>query len=219
MFEQEIAQALKRQEIKNQLGIRKTGYDNLIITPTVTFYEGTPDKPIRFITAGKGRLVSNALISIVNLMSGTVSAATQNYFWMSSYGVGTDVCPPLVPSIRLGTGTTATAQNTTALVTPLAIAPDLISGTVSNPSSGVYRISYDATWNAGALGTPTITEAALFGKANAVLRAFETADLVSSSVAIVLVDRITSTDEDFEAFEVNGSNPLTVQYQIECRFA
>ena len=209
MFEKEIEEALRKQEQLNQAGLRDPRFDSIKITPIITFYEGTPEQPGKFITAGKGRLVGNALISLANLMSGNYTGAgTQMFYWMYSYATGGSGIPT-VPSIRLGIGTTPTVYNTTQLATIINTPPSTLTGGVSSPSAGIYKITLTATWNPGALGTPTITEAALYAKTySSALANFNTASYEYTDTAINLVDRICSTDGDFSSFVVNASNPL-----------
>lgn len=209
----EIADSIARQNMLNQLGNRNPSLDAIMIKPRFTFIEGTPQKPIKHIASGHGRLVANGLISIANLI-GCATLGGAYYLWMYGAAVGGSGVPA-VPSIRLGIGTTATAYNTTQLASIISTAPNTISGSISNPSAGVYNITMTATWNAGTLGTPTITEAALYAIGNNVLQTFGASAITQSCV---MMDRICSTNSDFTAFEVNASNPLTLDYTIEVAY-
>jgi hypothetical protein len=150
-LQRDINRDLKIQHIKDFLHLRNSKMDSIKITPHVSFYYGTPEHPIKHISSGKGRLVGTSLISQINLMCSAYSS-TQLFGWMNNFGVGSAGIPS-VPSIRLGQGTGATVYNTTQLVNLIAAAPNSISGSVSNPSTGTYLITVNATWNAGTLGT------------------------------------------------------------------
>lgn len=214
----EIEEALARQEADTILGKRKSSHDHITITPSFTFIEGTPEHPIRHIASGKGRLLGNGLVSLANFISGNQSGpGTPMYYWMHSFAVGSSGVPT-VPSIRLGIGTTATAYNTTQLASIINTAPNTVSGSVSNPSVGVYKMTSTATWNAGTLGTPTITEAGLYCQTYSSALASFGATFNSSDTDINLVDRICSTDGDFTAFTVNAANPLTLYYPVQISF-
>jgi hypothetical protein len=213
-LDKEIEHALKMQHIKDVLGLRKSHTDYIKITPRVTFFEGTPQHPVRHITSGRGRLVAQGLIGLCDYM-GTSYYSNTYAGWMYNYGVGAGGIPA-VPSIRLGTGTTATLYNTSQLQTIISTAPNTATGSISSPSAGIYRVTCNATWNAGTIGTPTITEAALYANSNNVLQLFGAGNV---SYGVMLVDRVCSTDGDFASFAVNATKPLTVQYQVQVQFA
>lgn len=212
---QQIEIALAENCERTQKGLRDGSRDSFKITPHINFFEGTPEHPTRHITSGYGRLVNLGLISLANFI-GCSTSITYNYYWCKSFGVGTDICPPGVPSIRLGTGTTATIHSTNALATAITTAPDTATGSTSNPSAGTYRVTLNATWNAGALGTPTITEAAFYAYTNSVLQAFGTDNIFTNT--ITLVDRVCSSNGDFSSFVVDSGEPLTAQYEIDLTY-
>lgn len=216
----EIEEALENQKTNPQ---RHSSQDAIQIMPVFTFIEGTPNHPIRHIASGKGRLLQQGLISITNLLSaatiGHDGAGTMAYGWMYAFAAGSNGIPA-VPSIRLGTGTTSTTYNMTQLSSILSTAPSSVTGSVSNPSAGVYKITPTATWNAGTIANETeITEAGLYAYGEFQQQAFGAtyANCVTDTVG--LVDRICSTDNDFTTVTVNASNPLTLYYGIQVSFA
>jgi hypothetical protein len=214
ILDKQIQHSLMMQRIKDVLGLRKSRQDSFKVTPRVAFFEGTPERPIRHITSGRGRLVSQGLIGLADYMG--IGYYSNNYCgWMYQYGVGGSGIP-VVPSIRLGTGTTATLYNTSQLQTIISTPPNTATGSISNPSAGIYRVTCNATWNAGTIGTPTITEAALYANSNNVLQPFGAGNV---GYAVMLVDRVCSTDGDFNSFAANATKPLTVQYQVQVQFA
>jgi hypothetical protein len=219
-LQRDITHALKKQNLKDKLHLRNSKMDSIKITPSVSFYYGTPEHPIQHITSGRGRLLGNGLISIANLIGSATATYSGGvaYFWMQNFAVGSSGVP-LVPSIRLGVGTTATAYNTTQLANIISTAPNTVSGSISNPSTGTYLITLNATWNAGTLGTPTITEAGLYAFGEFTLQSFGATYANCVTDTIALVDRICSADGDFTAFTVNASYPVTVAYPIQIAYA
>lgn len=222
-LEKQITQALAAQDELNRTGKRDASRDCIQIMPIVTFIEGTPENPIRHITSGSGRLTRYGLISLANWVASasasfTGASNTNANCWMKDYAVGNSGVPS-VPSIRLGTGATSTTSDITSLVTIINTPPSSVSGNVSNPSAGVYRVTPTATWNAGTLGTVTITEACLYATIENQLQAFGATYETHKTNNVEVVDRICSTDGDFAEFTVNSSNPLTVLYNIQFSFA
>lgn len=221
-LEKQITQALAAQDMLNRTGKRDASRDCIQIMPIVTFIEGTPENPIRHITSGRGRLTRYGLISLANWVASESASSNGSgvpaYCWMKDYAVGNSGVPS-VPSIRLGTGATSTTSDMTSLVTIINTPPSSVSGNVSNPSPGVYRVTPTATWNAGTLGTVTITEACLYATIENQLQAFGATYTTHITNNVEVVDRICSTDGDFAEFTVNSSNPLTVLYNIQFSFA
>ncbi len=203
--------------------LRHSGQDAIQVVPVFTFIEGTPSKPIRHIASGRGRLLQQGLISVANLI-GCASISSNGgpnhaYAWLNAFAVGSNGIPA-IPSIRLGTGTTSTTYNMTQLASILSTAPSSVTGSTSNPSNGVYKITPTATWNAGTIaGSTEITEAGLYAYGEFQQQSFGAGYASCVTDTVGLVDRICSTDDDFTAFEVNASNPLTLYYGIQVSFA
>jgi hypothetical protein len=201
-----------KQLLKGKLRLRNTFGDEIRIKDEITCWQG--DK-IQFRT--KGHIVSQGLICIVN--------------WISYAGSGTAVaCWGLMPSsgwyIRCGTGTGATSQSTTGLVTQVSTTPNTLSGTNSNPATGQYRIAWTATWNSGVLSAITITEFGMwwnnsFGSSGAMsLNSFGNTGYANQSGSNPeFTSRISSTDGDFTSFTVNTTVPLTLQWNLTFTFA
>ena len=219
-IEKAVKESLRNQEELNRSGERDASRDAIQICPYAYFIEGTSEKPLKYLTGGRGRLTVNGLISLVNYMGGGGGTDTYSarFCWMTGFAVGS-AGVPTVPSVRLGLGTTSTVYNVTQLENPLNTAPNAISGSISNPSAGTYRITLTATWNAGTIANETeITEAAFFAKVNPVLQGFE-GEWSYLHESIQLIDRLCSTDGDFTTITVNSSNPLTFYYVIPIAFA
>ena len=196
------------------MGLRNKRLDSVRITPTVSFFEGTAQTPIRHIATTKGHIVSYGLISLINYMGGSMLSNYQ-YCWMYSFAVGNNAVPPNVPSIRLGTGNVATTQSTTSLSTPLTTAPNVVSGSITNPSNGLFKVICNATWNAGTLGAPTIREAAIWVYGQNSIQSF---GATYQANMLFMADRISSADGDFAAFTVNSSKPLSCQYTLAVQY-
>ena len=200
-----------KQLLKGKLRLRNTFGDEIRVKDEITCWQG--DK-LQFRT--KGHIVSYGLMLMVNYLSfaGT-SSATAAYGMMYSW------------YIRCGTGTGATGQATIGLVTINSTAPNTMSGTNSNPSTGQYRIAWTATWNSGTLSAITITEFGMwwnngFAGSPTVpsLTSFGSNYIYQSGGANTqFASRISSTDGDFTSFTVNTSVPLTLQWNLTFTFA
>ena len=121
-------------------------------------------------------------------------------------------------SLYLGSDTsTATTHDMTALVSPIGAspgtAPNSKDGYLSNPSAGVWRVVYSATWDAGTV-SGTVGEAALY-LCKAQYFAFEQTKWAVSYSHQSMVSRLASADGAFSAFVINTSKPLTATWVIE----
>jgi len=129
------------------------------IKDEICVWEGEgKNRKLRF--KSKGHIVNKGLIWLINLSatSGTGLSGTNGYYnYFGSY----NFTPSGNSYIRLGTGGNTTVATTTALTTPNATVPSSQAGTTANPSSGVYRVSWTATWNAGSIAAIVVTEMGL----------------------------------------------------------
>jgi hypothetical protein len=205
-----------QQSIKNKLGQRNTFGDKIIIIDEVLIYEGNK---LKF--KSKAHIVNQGLIWLINLLSTAGGYNAQmGYSWgFSSYSF----TPSGNSYIRLGTGTGVTTGAMTALITPVATVPSSQSGTTSTPSTGTYRISWIATWNAGVLTAITVTEIGLwlaFGTHSSLQSFGWTQNLsVQTLEAATFLSRLSSSDGDFSSFVVNPSVPLTIEWRLTFTFA
>ena len=151
----------------------------------------------------RGHIVNQALIGLVDLMAVNILSGTAD---VPSRTWGTN------GTIRLGTGVGATTPATVALVSESAVAPSAVSGATSNPSSGVYRCSWIATWIAGSLAAITVTEFGLKLNLYNALYAFGATPPGAATVN-TFASRISSTDGDFVAFVVNIAVPLSIEWR------
>ena len=204
-----------KQLLQGKLRLRNTFGDVIKISDDLTCWQG--DK-LQF--KSKGHLTNYGLIALVNWLSFTY-LSTATVFGIN-YAMGTD------NYIRCGTGhTNTTTATTTALDTINATAPSSYFGTTSNPSAGAYRITWTATWNAGALAAITIYEFGLWfnngwaaSSSQFALQAF-TGGLSSNinNANPEMVSRISDPDGDFAHFTVNTSVPLTLAWNLTFTFA
>jgi hypothetical protein len=195
---------LKKQLLKGKMHLRNTFGDEIRIKETFNVYEG--DKLLfttrghivggntgsnsytyngtTFYTQGSGLAFIANLITCNYTTNGTYSPQGFSYQWRH----------------QVGTGSGTTSPGTSALSAIVSTAANSSSLSWSNPSSGVYRITWTSTWNAGTLSAITISELGLFNN-------------------IGLCSRISSSDGDFTAFQVNVSAPLTAAQTLTLSFA
>ena len=120
-------------------------------------------------------------------------------------------------SIYLGSDTsTPTTHDMTTLVSPIGsspgIAPNSNNGYLSNPSAGVWRVGYSATWDAGTV-SGTVGEVALYLKTTSYFEFGKKPWYCNTGPE--MVSRIASADGAFSAFVIDDTKPLTVTWVIE----
>jgi hypothetical protein len=198
-----------KQSIKDRLGLRNTFGDRILIKDEVLVWQGK-----KLLFKSKGHIVSQGLTELVNLMG--VGGTT------TTYGTpGSGWADQSRGKMLVGTGTGATTAAMTGLVTPNSTLPTTQSGLgwadqIANPTAGVYRVSFIATWAAAALTAITVTELGLFLQVDTTLRAFNG---TVTPANYVFFSRLSSSDGDFTAFLVNIAVPLTVEWRLTFTFA
>lgn len=122
--------------------------------------------------------------------------------------------------MRVGVGGGATTDTTTALTAVNTTNPDSTAIANDNPSSGVYRRKFTATWNAGTLPAITVTEIGVFGFLNTVLGTIPagSAGATTNGVALTLFARLSAADSEFTSFLVNTAVPLVIEYRVVWTF-
>ena len=115
-------------------------------------------------------------------------------------------------TVRVGTGSGATADGTTGLVAEVATAPSSVAYSTDNPVAGQYRAKMTATWNAGVLSAVTVTEIAAKGGCLATLQSL-------THTTNVLLGRLSVTDGEFASFLVNTAVPLVIEIRFTFTFA
>lgn len=174
------------------------------------------------VIRARNKIVGQGLAGIVALLGNGVTTTH------SSSNNGNFAWPPLFETnqqtrsrIRVGTGTGATADGTTALVSETATAADSTAETEDNPSSGVYRVKFTATWNAGTIAAVTVTEIGIFGflRAGGVTQQPSNTGVSTwNGTANSMFARLSSTDSEFTSFLINTAAPLTIEYRIVFTF-
>lgn len=120
--------------------------------------------------------------------------------------------------IRVGTGSGSTIDTTTALVAQVATSPSSTAASFDNPSSGVYRNKFTATWNAGAITGATVQEIGIFGNLLLTLGTSRPSSANSGYSALSLFARLSASDAEFTAFTINTAVPLTIEYRVVFTF-
>jgi len=112
--------------------------------------------------------------------------------------------------------TTTTSAGMTDLVSPILTKANVQQIENSNPSPGVYRVLYRATWNAGTI-SGTCGELGLYLRAWTTL---QTAGATAGSPSHgTFVSRLSAADGDFSSFTIDTTKPLTVEWTLEFSFA
>lgn len=162
---------------------------------------------------GKNKLVQNMLIWFNNITSSNFMYSVNGYFIVTNGW-----------KMYLGTDTTTTTKyNTTVLTTPIGTspgtAPNSTGGSTTNPSNGVFRVMFSATWNANTV-SGTIGEMALYLGIRTSLEGFNwnmsTAGPVTETPK--MASRLAAADGAFTPFAINTANPLTVNWTMQFSF-
>lgn len=171
---------------------------------------------VRIIQGGKvvvearNHFVNQGLMALISLLCISTHGATSYapaFEWTTSRSY---------TGIRLGSNTaTPTTNIMTDLVTPFGPWASSASLSRSNPSPGVYQVTYTSTWDAGSV-SGTIGEVGLHLY---IWDALQAAGGWSGAPAKRLASRLSVADGDFTAYTINTALPLTVQWIIQFSFA
>lgn len=207
-----------KQFFQNGLGLRNSFGDKVIVSDEIRIYEGIGENR-KLKVKSKGHIVNQGLIAITNLLSwSTIIYGNTVNGGLASY----NFTPSGNSYIRLGTGGGATAGTTVSLSAPVATTPSSQAGTTSTPQGGQYRISWTATWNAGALTAITVSEVGLFlafGSSFSTLQSFGWSRNNYVVENAMFFSRLSSADNDFTAFVINTTVPLTIEWRLTLTFA
>ena len=111
----------------------------------------------------------------------------------------------------------------TALTTPSSTVPSSQAGTTSNPSAGVYRVSWTATWNAGSIAALVITEMGLWLAIGTytTLQSFGFQFPLNNQItqSAQFFSRLNEADGDFTHFTINTIVPLMIEWRLTYSFA
>lgn len=141
-----------------------------------------------------------------------------SYNWTSNDGstymvIGSDATHPTLYNM----------SNLTAPIgTPPGTKPNSQSFATANPSNGVYRVVYTATWNGGTVAG-TVGEIGLYLNAVPSLQtagwSFQTNNTVYGNGSTVMTNRLSAADSDFTAFTIDTTVPLVIAWTIQFSFA
>lgn len=208
----EIGLMMLRQRFRDAFHLRNTSGDKILITEQYVVKSGN-----KILFATKGHIVNAGLMMLGNFFtidnlgqnSQAVMCPAHNWGSMGTY-------------IQLGTGGNVTTATTTALTTPVATKANSQSGSFTNPSNGVFKVNFTATWNAGSLTALTITEMGLwlcqFNNLSS-MQTFGSTSYETSGTAYFFFSRISAADNDFQSFVVNTSVPLTITWTLTFQYA
>ena len=208
----EIGLMMLRQRFRDAFHLRNTRGDKILITEQYVVKSGK-----KTLFATKGHIVNAGLMMLGNFFSLGAIGGSSSYCYFPAYGWST-----MNTYIQLGTGGNATTYSTTALTTPVATKPNSQSGSFTNPSNGVFKVNFTATWNAGALTAITVTEMGLWLEALNQLSTMQTFGAMvgpSGANTYFFFSRISSTDGDFTSFVVNTAVPLTITWTLTFQYA
>ena len=125
-------------------------------------------------------------------------------------------------SIYLGTGGAATTVDMTALATSIGTTPGTVPNTKSiafkdGTSDGIWDIIFTGTWNTGTI-TGTVAEMGLYlTKPNAYTYNWSSYG-TSVNGGVAMVSRLCTGDSEFEAFTIDNTKPLTIDWKIRFTF-
>ena len=233
-----------KQSIKDRLGLRNTFGDRILIKDEVLVWQGKKllfKSKGHIVSQGLTELVNLMGVGGTTTTYGTPGSGCpylllellihEVYRTTTTYGTpGSGWADQSRGKMLVGTGTGATTAAMTGLVTPNSTLPTTVtelglflqvdtttqSGLIANPTAGVYRVSFIATWAAAALTAITVTELGLFLQVDTTLRAFNG---TVTPANYVFFSRLSSSDGDFTAFLVNIAVPLTVEWRLTFTFA
>jgi hypothetical protein len=150
--------------------------------------------------------------------------------FIDNWGAGTWGISTYAYDVYIGTNTTTpTSYNTIVLASPIGTAPgtaaNIKTGSTSNPSNGVFRVTFSTTWNAGTV-SGTVGEMALYLTLRSTLQSFGWTILSSGEnhygsfqETKQLVSRLAAADGTLTPFIINTINPLTINWTVQFNFA
>lgn len=177
--------------------------------PGTCFVENCNCDEFHFISRNK--IVGQGLRHLINQgIGGTGVGNNSNGFPFATND-------PTNSYIRVDTGSGATIDTTVGLVAPNTTNPNATTLAFTNPSAGVYRGSFTATWNSGTLTAITVTEIGIFGRLAVTLGTLATNN-GANLTSLALFARLSVTDTEFSSFVVNTAAPLVIEYRVTNTF-
>ncbi len=207
-----IALMMLRQRFRDAFKLRNTNGDKLMVTEQYVIKSGN-----KILFATKGHIVNAGLMMLGNFFDCSYLGNASSNAMLPAYNFAS-----LNSYIQLGTGGNVTTATTTALTTPVAAKANSQSGSYTNPSNGVYKVNYTATWNAGSLTALTITEMGLWLNLFSNITTMQTFGAIPSEYGTAqafFFSRISVADGDFASFVVNTAVPLTITWTLTFQYA
>ncbi|MFQ5906510.1 MAG: hypothetical protein ACE5JA_08050 [bacterium] len=179
--------------------------ENIKITGIVRIIQGE-----KVVVEARNHFVNQGLMALISLLC-------ISYHGHASYAPAREwTTTRAYCGIRLGSDTTTpTAAIMEDLISALGGWASSASLSRSNPSPGVYQVTYTSTWNAGAV-SGTIGEVGLFLY---IWDTLQPAGGNSLTPSKRLASRLSVADGDFTAYTIDTALPLTVQWIIQFSFA
>ena len=208
----EIGLMMLRQRFRDAFHLRNMSGDKILVTEQYVVKSGN-----KILFATKGHIVNAGLMMLGNFFAIDNIASNSQSAYMPAHGWGS-----MATYIQLGTGGNSTTFSTTGLTTPVSTKANSQSGSFTNPSNGVFKVNYTATWNAGALSAITVTEMGLWLNVFSnitTMQTFAGSPVESQTATAFFFSRISSTDGDFTSFVINTSVPLTITWTLTFQYA
>jgi len=201
-----------RQRFRDAFKLRNTEGDKILVTEQYVIKSGN-----RILFATKGHIVNAGLMMLGNFFAMSSLASNSQGAYLPAYGFAS-----VNSYIQLGTGGNVTTATTTALTTPVAAKANSQSGSFTNPSNGIYKVNFTATWNAGTLTALTITEMGLWlteFSGITTMQTFGGSSAESQTATTFFFSRISVADGDFASFVINTAVPLTITWTLTFQYA
>lgn len=184
---------------------RRKLLETIKVTGTVRIMQGE-----RIVVEARNHFVNQGLMALISLLCISYHGST-SFAPAREWSTRRTYC-----GIRLGSDTTTpTTAIMEALVNALGPWASSASLSRSNPSPGVYQVTYTSTWDAGAV-SGTIGEVGLFLY---IWDTLQPAGGTSTGPSRRLASRLSVADGDFTAYTIDPTLPLTVQWIIQFSFA
>lgn len=118
---------------------------------------------------------------------------------------------------------TPTLYTTTTLTSPIGTAPgtapNTTGGTVTNPSTTIFRILFSATWVPYTV-SGTVGEMALYLRLmSPTIQPFRWTKYAPATEPLQLASRLAVADGSMSSFSINTASPLTVNWIIQFSYA
>lgn len=200
-------QHAKPKKIDNDFNLNEINIGGFVeIINGDTYLKEQQNKLVQTMYAWFSNMTScNGYVHTSNI-SDTWSLMTNGY----QMYLGTDIITP-------------TAYDTTALTSPIGIAPgtapNTTGGTVTNPSTAVYRILFSATWVPYTV-SGTVGEMALYLRLMApTIQGFGWQRIGSVTESLRLASRLAVADGSMSSFAINNASPLTMNWTIQFSYS